>query len=208
MAISTYEELQTAVANWLERDDLTNRIPEFISLAEDRIYQTLRIRELEASVTITTTASQQTDALPTRSVGDRSLYVDASPDRILDYRSPVNFWSSYGSQTTSKPEVYTIEGEKVVWAPIPDAAYSIKVLYYNRLAAFSAGADTNNLLTKARGLYLYGALLEAGPFLDDPSRVLMYAQMWDDIKERVEASDKRDRFSGYPLTQRDTVQVT
>ncbi len=208
MAINNYGTLKTAVANFLERDDLTNRIPEFISLAEDRIYLTLRIREMENSATITTTAAQQTDALPTRFIGARRLYVDASPDTVLEYRSTVNFWSIFGSQTTASPTVFTIEGEDFVWAPIPDSAYSIKVLYYNRLAAFSSDTDTNALLTKARGLYLYGALLEAAPFLDNDPRILTWAQFFDDLKERVESSDKRDRFSGYPLTQRDLVQVT
>jgi len=37
MAIGTYAELQTAVANWLDRSDLTDRIQEFIDLAEARI---------------------------------------------------------------------------------------------------------------------------------------------------------------------------
>ncbi len=208
MAINTYGTLKTAMANFLERDDLTNRIPEFISLAEDRIYQTLRIREMETSATITTTAAQQTDALPTRFIGARRLYVDGSPDTILEYKSPVNFWSVYGSQTTASPIVFTIEGENFVWGPIPDAAHSIRVLFYQRLAAFSADADTNNLLTKARGLYLYGALLEAAPFLGNDPRVIVWAQFFDDLKERVESSDKRDRFSGYPLTQRDLVQAT
>ena len=36
MAISTFAELSTAAANWLDRSDLTDRIPEFIALAEAR----------------------------------------------------------------------------------------------------------------------------------------------------------------------------
>ena len=208
MAITTYAELKTAVATWLERDDLTNRIPEFIALAEDRIYQTIRTRDLENTATISTTSSQQEDSLPTRYVAARRLYVDASPDTVLEYRSPVNFWSIWGSQTSAKPVVYTIEAGNFVWGPVPDAVYSIKILFYNRLAAFSADADTNSLLTNARGLYLYGALLEAAPFLGDDPRVLIWAQMWEDMKERIEIADRKDRFSGYPLTQRDLVQVT
>lgn len=42
MAIATYAELQDAVANWLDRSDLTVRIPEFISLAEGEMRRQLR----------------------------------------------------------------------------------------------------------------------------------------------------------------------
>ena len=47
MAIGTYAELQTAVANWLDRDDLTDRIPEFIALAEAKMNRVLRISLME-----------------------------------------------------------------------------------------------------------------------------------------------------------------
>ena len=47
MAISTYVELQTAVANWLDRDDMSARIPEFIALTEARFNRILRIRAME-----------------------------------------------------------------------------------------------------------------------------------------------------------------
>ena len=42
MAISTYAELQTAAANWLDRTDLSSRIPEFIDLAESTFNRTIR----------------------------------------------------------------------------------------------------------------------------------------------------------------------
>jgi len=48
MAINSYSSLQTAVANWLDRSDLTARIPEFISLAEARINRALRVRIMES----------------------------------------------------------------------------------------------------------------------------------------------------------------
>ncbi len=42
MAITTYSELKTALGNWLNRDDLTAVIPDFISLAETDINRKLR----------------------------------------------------------------------------------------------------------------------------------------------------------------------
>lgn len=207
MAITTYGELKTAVGNWLERDDLSNRVPEFISLAEDRIYNTLRVREMETSATISTTASQRADSLPSNYLQARRLYIDDSIDAPLEFRTPFNFYGIYASQSSGKPRVYTIEGENVLWAPTPDGVYSVKVLYYQRLTAFSSDSDTNNLLTKARGLFLYGALLEAAPFLGNDPRVAIWAQMWDDIKDRIEAADQLDRASGSPLVQRDVNMV-
>ena len=49
MAINTYSTLQTAVANWLDRDDLADRVPEFISLAEATFNRVLRIRSMETT---------------------------------------------------------------------------------------------------------------------------------------------------------------
>ena len=42
MAITTYSELQSAVADWLNRDDLTSVIPNFIELAEADLTRNLQ----------------------------------------------------------------------------------------------------------------------------------------------------------------------
>ena len=56
MAISTKAELHTAVANWLNRSDLTSRIPEFIELAEAGFNRNLRTRQMLSRSTTTTSA--------------------------------------------------------------------------------------------------------------------------------------------------------
>ena len=60
MAIGTYAELQTAVANWLDRGDLTDRIQEFIDFAEARINRNLRLRLMETAATGTLTPELET----------------------------------------------------------------------------------------------------------------------------------------------------
>ena len=42
MAITTYDELKASIASWLNRDDLTAVIPDFIALAESSINRDLR----------------------------------------------------------------------------------------------------------------------------------------------------------------------
>ena len=56
MAIGTYSELQSSIASFLARDDLTTQIPDFISLAEARMSRELRSarsQEKRATASIT-----------------------------------------------------------------------------------------------------------------------------------------------------------
>ena len=46
MALTTYNELKTSLADWLNRQDLTSTIPDFISLAEAQIERQLRTRQM------------------------------------------------------------------------------------------------------------------------------------------------------------------
>ena len=53
MSISNYTELKTSVANWLNRTDLTAEIPDFIELAENRIFHELRVPTNEKTIILT-----------------------------------------------------------------------------------------------------------------------------------------------------------
>ncbi len=88
MAISNYTELNTAVANWLDRDDLTDRIPEFIALAEARFNRLLRIRAMEEKQTASTVAGQRNLALPTNFIQMRNLQINTSPITPMQYVTP------------------------------------------------------------------------------------------------------------------------
>ncbi len=204
MAISTFAELKTAIANWLEDDTLTSRIPEFISLAEDEIRAELRVRAMEASTNLTVNA--QTVSLPTRFVQVKRLYLSTDPIRHLEYMTPDMFWQRYLSSTTSKPEAYTIEGENFVFGPSPDASYTGKLLYYQSFAALSADGDTNWILTNARGLLLYGALKQAAAFLEGDERVPLWNAAYEQLLRKLHLADARDRHGG-TLASRSQVSV-
>ena len=53
MALTSYAELQQAIADWLERADLVARIPDFIALFEAAANRRLRVRQQEATVSLT-----------------------------------------------------------------------------------------------------------------------------------------------------------
>ena len=109
MAISNYSELQTAVANWLDRDDLAARIPEFITLCEARFNRSLRIRAMETlDISVDTVSGTSTVALPTGYVQMRDINLITSPITQLQYLTPEIMNRINAGSLTGKPETYTI----------------------------------------------------------------------------------------------------
>lgn len=189
MAITNYSELQSAVASWLDRSDLTARIPEFIALAESRIARKLRIREMETESDVTLVAGTRTAAVPTGFREVRRVYLNTSPITDLEYMSPQDYWGRYASTNTGKPVVFTVEGTNLVFGPIPDSGYTAKVLHYKALDALSSSA--HGVFTANPDVYLYGSLVAAEPFLKNDKRVSMWKALFDESLMELEAQNAR-----------------
>ena len=169
MAISNYTELKAAVANWLERDDLTDRIPEFISLGEALISRRLRVRDMEASVTITPSTSVRYVALPAGYMELISFTDDlGDPLTAVDSETLENI--AYG-QSASRPSYYRISS-RIDFDAVADATYNFKFNYRKRLDI--AADATNSVLTKHPDCYLYSALLQSAPFIMDDERIVTW----------------------------------
>jgi hypothetical protein len=196
MAISTYSELQTAVANWLDRDDLTARIPEFISLAEARFNRDLRIRAMETKQTASTVADQRNYALPTNYLQMRNLQVNGTPIRILEYVTPEMYDRMWGGTTTGTPYYYTIIADELQLGPTPAAVMTIEMLFYKRFDSLSSTTTTNWVLTNAPDVYLYAALMEAEAFLVNDARLPTWSAGYQRAIESLQNADAQDRHSG------------
>ena len=200
MAISNYTELQTAVANWLDRDDLTNRIPEFISLCEARFNRTLRIRAMETlDESVDTVAGTSTIALPTGYIQMRDIHLIADPLVQLQYVTPEIYNRIYAGSSSGKPQVYTIIANNIKFGPTPDVVYDVSMLYYKKFDALSDSSPTNWVITNAPDVYLYGALLEAEPFLMNDQRIQLWATALTESMTKIQEQDQKDRHSGSAL---------
>ena len=51
MAITTYTNLKTTIASYLNREDLTAYLGDYITLAESRLNRELRVREMVDIIT-------------------------------------------------------------------------------------------------------------------------------------------------------------
>jgi hypothetical protein len=199
MAIGTYAELQTAVANWLNRDDLTDRIQEFIDLAEARINRNLRLRLMETTATGTLTPGTRDYTLPTDYIQARTFHLTLDPIVPLSYVTPEIMNRIWGGSTSGTPEAFTIIGENFRLGPEPATADGYSMLYYKRVAALTPAATTNSMLTYNPDIYLYGALLEAEPFLQNDARVQLWATAYRQAVNDLQVQDDKDRHSGSEL---------
>ena len=77
MAITTYSELQSAIARWLARDDISGNIPDFITLFETAANRRLRVQQQEAVTTLT--PSSGSVALPSDYLSWRRVTWTGSP---------------------------------------------------------------------------------------------------------------------------------
>jgi hypothetical protein len=167
MSLTTYEGLKASIANWLNRTDLTSEIPDFISLAEDRLSQEVRIPTIEKTISITLDSNGAFD-IPADFLELKYAFYNNNP---LERVSLTELRSSL--ITSGSPEIFAREARNFIFQPIPTmtATDKLNLIYYKNVPVLSALNPTNELLEMGPQLYLYGSLVEASNFLgSDPSR--------------------------------------
>lgn len=199
MSISNYSELKTAVENWLDRDDLTDRVPEFIELAEVRIYRNLRIRSMEGRSYTNLVSGQEYYTLPTDFIQQRNVQINSNPVKVLVYRTPEQIDKEYPGTSKGTPEVFTIIGDEIQIKEIPSSTNQLEISYYKRLPNLSATNTTNWIMTNAPDLLLYGALIEAEAYLVDDPRIPIWKSAFDESATQVNMMESKGRFSGSHL---------
>jgi hypothetical protein len=192
MAITNYEELTTALGRWLNRGDLVALYPDFISLAEERLNRSLRVRQMEMALTATAIASGQV-ALPTSMVGIKTLWLDGYESNPLK------------AQTYEFVVAMDSDGLATHWA-LADAIYfngtgTVEGVVYRSIPALTESDDTNWLLTAHPSAYLFGALMEAYLYIMDAEAAQLWESRFGRVLEEISGSDMRDRLSG-PLQVR------
>jgi hypothetical protein len=206
MALSTFTELKDAIADWLDRSDLTARIPDFIALAEARINRELRIRPMEVRSIMYTTSGQKYFNLPGGYIQMRNIQLNTNPTQPLEYITPEMLDRLYGSNTTGKPKAYTLIGDEIQLSPIPDSAYELEMAFYEKFTSLgdgTSGTVTSNWLTKnAPDILLYGALMEAEPFIKNDERVAVWLNGYGNAIDKLQKADQRDRHSGSAMRVR------
>lgn len=197
MALSTYADLKSSVAGWLNRTDLTAIIPDFVRLAEAEIRRDVRVRAMQSSVAGSIAAGIIT--LPADFIEARRLVVN---DRELSYITPEEHQRLMRAGY-SDVRYFTIVGQEV-WV-LNGGTSSYSLLYWAAFAALSADSDANWLLTTAPDVYLWKACEKGSIYLRDIEGATGFRTLYDDALAKLNQGEYGAEFSGSVLQIRGEV---
>jgi hypothetical protein len=199
MAYTNYTDLQASVASYLGRSDLSAVIPDFIRFAETRLARELRTRLMLKSATAPMVAADARVALPTDFLEIRDLFTQGNPRMPVTYLSPSAFTRDARADQSGLPVFYTVLASEFQFAPAPDAAYTLEILYYAKPPVLSSSNASNVFLANYPDALLYGALLEAEPYLINDARSGTWATLYDRAIKNISDADQGGEYSGIPL---------
>lgn len=191
--VMTYDSLTSSIQQYLERRDkaVVDAIPTFITLAEFEIAEQVKTLGQLQLVTSTMTANNPVLQKPARWRKTVSMNVTVNGEKrpvfLRKYEYLKNYWPD--STQTDVPEFYAdTDWDHWYLAPTPADDYPFEVLYYERIAPLSETNQTNWLTQNAPNAMLFGALLQAMPFLKNDQRQI-FEQKYTQALQALKAED-------------------
>ncbi len=203
----TYAELVQKIRDYTEVDSTVlsdTIINGFIENAEFRVLREVDSDSNRSFKTAQLVASQRyidvpSDCLVVRSaqIVDSDGVASADNREFLEYKD-TNFMSEYNpTDATGVPKYYSYwDEDTLVFAPVPNAAYTIQINYVLKPAALTATNTTTYLSLNFPNGLLYACLVEAYGFLKGPQDLLqLYEQKYKQVVEgfSIEQMGRRRR---------------
>lgn len=197
--ITNYATLQSTIADYLNRADLTSQIQTFIQFAEADL--NTRLRDRQMIVRAEATSDEEYVQLPSDWLEALNLQLvgGMSPLRYitLDESDIVN-----STRALTSPTFYSLMNGAIELVPPPAHDVDIEMVYYGKIPSLSDAAPSNWLLVKAPDVYLYGALTHAAPFLMDDARIQTFGQIYLARVQSMQDETQKSLHSGSPLIAR------
>jgi hypothetical protein len=140
-------------------------------------------------------------ALPTSYVELKSAYIDGSPVARLKRQTVDYIYEKYPIRSsTGKPAFIAREGSSFIFGPFPNTDYTVKGIYYARLASLSVSNTTNWFTANAPDILLWASLCAAEPFIKNDERLIIWESQYQAAKNMIQDEDDQEQRSGSPLT--------
>ena len=199
MAITNYTDLQTTIADFLNRDDLTAVIPTFIQLAETDFNRSIRHWQMETRVSGQQSPGDEYAQVPADWLETIRMHVTdqgTSSIELISRAAMADVRAKNEDNSTITTYWYTHADGQFQFYPTPSGTMNFELLYYAKIPNLSGTVATNWLLSDAPDVYLYGSLLHSAPYLAEDARVAVWAQMYSAAVQKVNAASEQARYSG------------
>lgn len=199
--ITSYSTLLTEVAGWLVRSDLTAAIPGFVQNFEERFYRDKRNygpwMHTALSVSIATTATVPSDYLALK-----IAYLNGQATAPLQAVSLEQLLQKYPRTGSGLPKWIARDGENFVFGPVPSGGHTLNGTYIAKpvaLRSFAADAAAHWLVVNAPDLLLYGALMEAQPYVMNDKRYPLWQAKYSEALDSYRSLMREQGISGGSL---------
>lgn len=199
--ISSYTTLNTAVGDYLARSDLTSYIPNFIQNFEERFYRDPANWASWMESALSVTLSNNVAALPSNYLGLRIAYF--SGYRELDRLTLEQLYARYprGGGTSGVAKFIARNVNNLEFGPESQSGtllgtYYAKPTVLRSYTTGGADAIAHFLIVNAPDLLLYGALLEAEPFLKNDDRIPVWQGFLDRARDVYQSRFVEEELSG------------
>ena len=194
MSLDNFTNLKIEIQNYLDEDEYTSEVETWISLAESQHKLDVRIRDMIKRSQASASTSSRYLALPAGYAGPMlTVRLLSSPVHYVKYISTDQMSREIRSDS-GKPEFFTVH-EEIEFNRICDSAYTVEMVAFHDLTPLSAENTSNAILTKWPGLYLFGALKEAEPFIDNDERMPLWKAKYDELVAKVNMNYQRSQTS-------------
>ena len=202
-AFTSYDNLKTNIADYLARQDLSDKIPMFISLAEKRLNRDLRLRQTLQQSTYSMSSGYEVPT-PADFLELKDIHLEGNPPITLTFQTVSQFYRDAAVNTQGQPVKYTLIADNFVLAPQPTASSVVNMTYYKIPKVLSDTNPSNEYLDVCPDLILYASLAESAPFLMDDPRLATWQALYAEGLASITKSDEQSEFPAQPLA----VQLT
>lgn len=200
MSLDTYANLQASIADFLDRDDLSAVIPDFIRLAEGQFQRDIEHWRMEKRDTLAV-SGQYTD-LPSDWVKPIRLQFDGAKRALVPITQAEMQDKRYSNGDASGEGVYyCVTAGQIEIFPTPTGT-SLNVYYVGKIPVLSDANTTNWLLDEAPGVYLYGALSQSAPYLKDDERLIIWSTLYTNAVNALNMASQDAKWGGQGIKLR------
>ena len=203
MAITNYSQLFARLEEYSLSDDLKERIPDFIMLAEQHMFKKLRGLEQDTSQNLSTSTSDRFVALPTGYRQMRRLKIDVTGNGDyydLIYK-PVDHLRIVNS--AGIPCYYTIT-DQIEMDRTSDVVYTVQAQFIKSPTALTSSNTTNDVLTNWPELYLYGSLWQLFLYTEEEEKAAKWYSQYVDALANANKDSRDRRYVRPAIYQRGT----